>query len=263
MMLKKYGSYKNADSYWFRGNETSRDNKSNCLADQQGRNRFRREIKKSQGEDAREYNELRKGRVDSKLQRNYYSCSGDKRQDYLLRFQREAANEDSAFDRFRVRRIGSGLVRKSRSLAVLPTIRQEMHTYYNAEKRRYYDYDDNGYVTQKQQLLINRIRKASLQAFQRAFPQHKAKKQLKRSKNFQVEEASKLQHRNSGILGNLREEYEEATNNASLKILDNSLDKQLGERKYEESADILIDSRKSSRLADEYQIGCSSLRKLS
>jgi hypothetical protein len=33
LMVKKYSSYNNVDSYEFRGNETSRVEKSNCLPD--------------------------------------------------------------------------------------------------------------------------------------------------------------------------------------------------------------------------------------
>jgi hypothetical protein len=45
-----------------------------------------------------------------------------------------------------------------------------MHTYYNVQKREYYNYNESGYRTDKQCQLLNRMERRSLDAFQRAFP---------------------------------------------------------------------------------------------
>jgi len=76
-------------------------------------------------------------------------------------------------DRFAERVIIPGLLRKSKSLSAKPLLKYKMHTYYNVQKRDYYDYNESGYLTERQCELINRIEKRSLDAFDRAFPDYK------------------------------------------------------------------------------------------
>ena len=43
-----------------------------------------------------------------------------------------------------------------------------MHTFYNADLRKYYNYNDEGYLTERQEELLNRIEERARRAFERA-----------------------------------------------------------------------------------------------
>lgn len=43
-----------------------------------------------------------------------------------------------------------------------------MHTFYNAERMQYYKYNEEGYLTDRQYELLNRIEEKALKAFERA-----------------------------------------------------------------------------------------------
>jgi hypothetical protein len=43
-----------------------------------------------------------------------------------------------------------------------------MHTFYNAEKRQYYNYNEEGYMTDRQYELLYKIEEKALRAFEKA-----------------------------------------------------------------------------------------------
>jgi hypothetical protein len=102
--------------------------------------------------------------------RAYCSLSQEKRHDFLSLFKRESLNQRNLIDRFAERVVMPGLLRRSKTTSVVPKALHRMHTYYNVQKREYYNYNDSGYRTAKQFQLLNRMERRSLDAFQRAFP---------------------------------------------------------------------------------------------
>lgn len=93
----------------------------------------------------------------------------------------------------------------------------KMHTFYNVDKRNFYNYNEEGYMTDRQYQLLNKIETKAKEAYDRAKAEEENERHEKRDsarkpreKKFDIEENSKIQHKNSGILSVLKHDYDES-----------------------------------------------------
>ena len=95
-----------------------------------------------------------------------------------------------------------------------------MHTFYNIDLQRFKHYNGDGYITDRQAQLLNRVEEKALRAFYKAAVEsdqqaqkaiEKAKPVPQETKKFQIEESSTIRHQNSRILSNLTSEDHDIT----------------------------------------------------
>jgi hypothetical protein len=71
-----------------------------------------------------------------------------------------------------------------------------MHTFYNAERRQYYNYNEEGYMTDRQYELLNRIEEKALRAFDKAAAESSTQKapevKKQRLRHFDIKNSSKI-----------------------------------------------------------------------
>lgn len=102
-------------------------------------------------------------------EKDYRSASRGRREEFLVHFQKEGPAPANNIEKYAQNRSSSNDIRAKKSRSLGARLKPyKMHTFYNADKRNYYNYNEEGYMTDRQHELLNRIEEKALKAFEKA-----------------------------------------------------------------------------------------------